>query len=990
MKHIKFYTIISLLIFSLNIKAQTGPGGVGSSSNNELWLKSDGNVYEDAGTDLAESGDGVFQWNDSGAFARHIQQTNSADRPEYVTNALNSYPVIRFDSSNSEFLGILDLDAFQNNYSIFVVGYTSGNDQDFVSITFDGDVNHGILIEGVSGNRLRFLHRNPINIGGGDNINNGSTRSLSQSQILSFTRGTPSTGIQQFWINGTDNQSTTASSPNFTSSNARLQIGRLRPGHARYLNGDISEVIILSKEANTAERIIIENYLSAKYGLTLGGNDLYTQDDSGQGNFDHDVAGIGQASSVSNHTDSQGTGIVRMHTPSALSNGDYLFWGEETKDPTYDFSSNTSNYTEQLNSRWRVSKVNDLGTVTVTFDLDPIDLSGIDTSCQPMQLMVDNNGDFSSPTIYPLTIAGTTATATGVNFNDADYFTMRFVNQIVWDGTQYLYGSGAGNAPDNTDSCLKLLVKSGASGTLTFDAHVKEIEIEAGGTLNVADGILLETEDNVVINGVIDLQGEAQLIQNHNATTSNSGTGYLLKRQQGEGNLHNYNYWSSPVNNGGSWQIGQLEDASGPIAVTADPNSSISPTTISSRWLYTYNATSNTYAAWAQASATTPLAPGIGFTMKGVPNGSSQEYVFKGIPNDGDYTYPVVAGNDFLIGNPYPSALDADEFIVRNTPVIDGSLYFWEHFATNNSHYRADYEGGYAIYNLMMPSAAPGSSSVPTNKIAVGQGFFVTIIANGTIQFKNDQRVFARESLSESIFLKTSSKKSASVTDQRTKIWFSLEEPGGIAKTFALGYDSKATSDYDSGYDAINFDYLRNDISWKLDDKKLVIQALPAINENDELPLEIKATDSGVYKIAINTMQFVPTNTNIFLKDNNLGTYYDLKNTTANIYLNTGTYNNFSIVFKQESTLNIAQVETRDTFVVYNNTIENLEIHTTLNLKDISSFDIYNTIGQKVKSYKTLDKNSVLDISGINKGIYILKLKSANNNNIDSIKFSNY
>src|SRR5690606_9623959 len=125
---------------------------------------------------------------------------------------------------------------------------------------------------------------------------------------------------------------------------------------------------------------------------------------------------------------------------------------------------------------------------------------------------------FTNPppaSIYNLTIdtVNNTATATGVQFTNNHYFTLRYTDQIVWDGTNFYNGSGAGNAPNNTDSCLKFTVK--ANGTININAHVREVEIEPGATLSVSNGILLEVENQVVINGSLNLLGEAQLIQNH-------------------------------------------------------------------------------------------------------------------------------------------------------------------------------------------------------------------------------------------------------------------------------------------------------------------------------------------------------------------------------------------------------------------------------------------------------------------------------------------
>jgi hypothetical protein len=31
----------------------------------------------------------------------------------------------------------------------------------------------------------------------------------------------------------------------------------------------------------------------------------------------------------------------------------------------------------------------------------------------------------------------------------------------------------------------------------------------------------------------------------------------------------------------------------------------------------------------------------------------------------------------------------------------NGSLYFWEHYSSNNTHILRDYQGGYAVRNLV-------------------------------------------------------------------------------------------------------------------------------------------------------------------------------------------------------------------------------------------------------------------------------------------------
>ncbi|WP_445738419.1 T9SS type A sorting domain-containing protein [Mariniflexile sp.] len=630
-----------------------------------------------------------------------------------------------------------------------------------------------------------------------------------------------------------------------------------------------------------------------------------------------------------------------------------------------------------------------------------------------MQLVVDNDYDFSSPDdVYNLTIVGTTATASGVIFHNNRYFTLRYINQIVWNGTSFFNGSGASNAPNNTtDACFKLLIKPGSPANLADNTYVKEVEVETGATLNVADGKLLTVKNQLVINGTIDLIGEAQLIQTHTGSTANSGSGNLKMRQQGTSNLFNYNYWSAPVNRGGSWQIGYLKDGAGTVNFTANvnANAATSPITLSSRWLYNFNGPTNNYNSWNKITTTTNLSPGTGYTMKGsgafILPPQEQEYIFEGTPNNGDYTSPIIAaGNDFLTGNPYPSALSANQFINDNLSVIDGTLYFWEQFATNNSHYLKDYEGGHAIYNLMgmgIPATADasgltsgnGSTSkpAPTQFINVGQGFFVTIQHSGSLVFKNTQRVFARESLNETVFFKSSTKnKQAAVEDTRTKIWFAFTKLKSYSKFIGLGYDSNTTHQYDNGYDAKVFDQLKNDLYWLLGNDKLVIQALPEINIQDNLPLGIKISEAGLYTFSIDKMQYVPDDLDIYLKDNIQNIYYNLREGEVALFLNKETKTDqFSITFQKETSLGTTLFESNLFYTSYNSIAKILELHTNEPFNTIETIKIFNVMGQEVVHVKS-PKSTNMDLSRLSDGIYVLQVISKTVNNVTSIKFVKY
>ncbi|WP_372753171.1 T9SS type A sorting domain-containing protein [Mariniflexile sp.] len=986
--------------------SQTGPGGVGNSANNALWLKAD------SGTSTTISGQPINLWNDISGNLNNASQTNINQQPLYYDSVINGYPSILFDysqtSGQNDFLSGDDASNLDNTNGLTVFSVVRpthlGNARSIISKRTDVGNNQSYMFFFFNSNYYY------VDIDGNNNrfsTSNTTFNSNTNYIISTLYDGTLPTSSRVKVFSGETLITTASESSDFIPDyNSPFTVGATHKNDSRGFGGYISELVIYRKALNTAERIIVNNYLSSKYNEPLTSNDIYVQDDASNGNFDHNVAGIGQATDGSNHTDSQGTGIVRISNPTALNNNEFLFWGEETKNPTYNFSTNTINYTEQLNSRWRVSRQGNLGTVTVSFDLSNINLAG-KQSCSTLQLVVDNNYDFSSPEeVYNLSIVGTTATATGVTFSNNRYFTLRYTDQIVWDGSNFYNGSGTANNPCNTDQCYKLTIKAGTTVTLTENAYVREVKLETGATLKITNGILLETENQILNNGTIDLLGEAQLIQHHSGMNSNSGTGSLIIRQQGTSNLFNYNYWSSPVNRNGTWKIGYLEDATGPINFTSglNGNALTSPITVSNKWLYTFKGPIGNYYYWSKISTSNDLVPGVGYTMKGSgATTTEQEFVFKGTPNSGDYILPVASNTEYLIGNPYPSTLDANQFIIDNESIIDGTLYFWESFSTNNSHYLSNYEGGYATYNLMMPLAAiadasglisnngTASKAAPTRYINVGQGFFTKILNSGNITFNNAQRSFAKESLNETIYYKTNSKsKAISTEDTRPKIWFTFTDPNGYTKYLGLGYDQSTTYGYDRGYDAKTYDSFKNDINWLVNDESLIIQAIPEINLEDQLPLALKVTNAGSYKFGIDKMENIPDDLHIYLLDNAQNIYYDLRNNETKLFLNTGAdKQQFSIVFKKSSLLDTTTFDNKGITTTYNAITKTLELHTTNLLSSVESFKIYNIIGQEVLSIKS-PKSNTINVSQLGNGVYILKVETTTNNDIESFKFLKY
>ena len=194
----------------------------------------------------------------------------------------------------------------------------------------------------------------------------------------------------------------TSATSSHVGANELSSIGSKRTDD-KYWDGGIAELFYYNKLLTSTERIIIDNYLSAKYGQSLDANDLYVADNPENGDYDHDVAGIGSDyTGVNAHTDAQGTGIVRILNPTNLQQNNFFFWGHDNG------AINASNVVDYPSSEgvqgrlqrvWRVTKT---GGDSIGFDIR-FDLSSISGSkaAEDLVLLIDtdNDGVFSDETV---------------------------------------------------------------------------------------------------------------------------------------------------------------------------------------------------------------------------------------------------------------------------------------------------------------------------------------------------------------------------------------------------------------------------------------------------------------------------------------------------------------------------------------------------------------------------------------------------------------
>ncbi|WP_418603151.1 LamG-like jellyroll fold domain-containing protein [Hwangdonia sp.] len=690
---------------------------------------------------------------------------------------------------------------------------------------------------------------------------------------------------------------------------------------------------------------------------------------------------------------------------------------------------NTALNSEQIQQMVYQEIVNNAGYVTGSMVPKHIgDISGCTTipwnnllAYYPMtNIQMGTTSDYSSYNNllyinYITTVQEQTAPMPYTTSNDGDWSTEgTWLHGNVWD---------IENETTNKDWSI-VSIKNNVN---TSNNHnTLGLLIDSGATLAINNDKLLNNSWYLKIDGKLDLQGESQLIQSEDSSLEVTSSGTLERDQQGTKDFYTYNYWSSPVgvsnttSNNNSYTLADvLNDgsvATTPLPITfvsghnGTPGSpGITPVGIASTWIWKYaNKLTDDYASWQHVKNTGTILAGEGYTMKGVDNSATsfteeQNYVFNGKPHNGDITLTLSAGNDYLIGNPYASAIDADEFILDNisagagratSNIIDGTLYFWDHFA-GNTHVLREYQGGYATYTLMggikavstdtrINASGQVGTKVPQQYIPVSQGFFVTADTGGTITFKNSQRIFKTEASDPSLFLKGTKSKGKSSTaetdlDDRQKIRLMLDSPKGYHRQLLVGVDENATSGIDKGYDAPLIEDNVEDLFWIFSNKNFVIQAVDNFDRTQVLPLGIKINQEGLATIKIDALENIPNSTKIYLHDKELDVYQDLKKKDYDVHLAVGEYlNRFEIRFSKSSqTLSTNETNKKSIEVYFSNEEDQVIVHNP-SAQLIESVEMINILGQSLFKFKISSNDDYLKYkaSQIKAGTYVLKIET--------------
>jgi hypothetical protein len=533
----QLFFVFSSIFLGLTSYGQKGPGGVsletGSQSTCRAWL--DASTL----TSLAD-GDDLTIWQDVSLSAA---ADNAVPRPgelppffrDNAANTINGFPVVTFEDGRFLVLNStsdLNLESESFSKTVFFAFRTSSDITSKQVLYEEGGCWRGLNIY-IDGGQIYCgaydLNGNGVNNNGGTDpggtpqwgysfvsrpIQSNSTYILTMqfyAASAGFLETNPNSNNYYIrgWLNGqvfdvmdfgsgdlTNNNGNNSLFPNGIGSLSAhpdpIGLGAVNSDYvdhdgldcnntgANSFKGRLAELCYYNDRLTESERIIIENYLGAKYFANIIVNDKYDH----QAGYGNEVIGIGQQTTVpgNNHNLSQGRNPFLVSKRFAYTSADqFFFTGHNGANLSYtdqDVPNNSSNI-QRLQRVWRVDHRSSIGSFgAIDIEVDISDLPAAPSGFSKLVLLVDEtsvnfpNFSLGSTEVVEIPQDAGSIYITDYNFPDNSFFTLGWVRPEV--SFDLIEASGIeGDSPPLPTSSPFFVTASlnytPASGNLTVD-----------------------------------------------------------------------------------------------------------------------------------------------------------------------------------------------------------------------------------------------------------------------------------------------------------------------------------------------------------------------------------------------------------------------------------------------------------------------------------------------------------------------------------------
>lgn len=507
--------------------------------------------------------------------------------------------------------------------------------------------------------------------------------------------------------------------------------------------------------------------------------------------------------------------------------------------------------------------------------------------------------------------------------------------------------------------------------TLTINPTYHVI-IRANGFIQIVNEII----NNSDVSGIV-MMTNSNLFQENDVTNTGDIT---VQRESSLIKRLDYTMWSSPTVDGTS----------------ADQTlKQFSPGTVNTRF-YQLNTLTNLFND--VNPLTTTFVEGKGYLIR-APNlhpttATKWTGVFKGIPNNG--LVNVAISNDGpaallginMIGNPYPSAISANEFIEKNTslatPNISPTIYFWRRSNAADGDGSDPYDAQntyYATYGYLggtVTSTVGPAAEAPNGFIKPGQGFLVRArnTSATNVYFNNAMRSYQHFS---GQFFRNSNATTSTIGElEKHRMWLNLTSVEGAFSQMLLGYVETGDNAVDK-FDGLYIGDGAIALSSYLDNSEYTIQgrSLP-FDVNDVVPLNFKTPFAGTYSISISSVDGLFAGENgqtIYLRDNLLNVEHNLE-TPYTFATEIGNFNDrFEVLYQSSLGVN-NPVLNENNVVVFKQANDIMISAGTATIASVKVFDIR---GRLLVEKMNVNASETSINAGSDKQVLIVQITSTDN-----------
>ncbi|MEQ3654909.1 MAG: T9SS type A sorting domain-containing protein [Dokdonia sp.] len=575
-----------------------------------------------------------------------------------------------------------------------------------------------------------------------------------------------------------------------------------------------------------------------------------------------------------------------------------------------------------------------------------------------------------------------------VNFSDGSSDTC--VAAVTVEGTTATYQAGAwvgGITPDGSSAVTIDDNLDVAAGNIRGCS----CEITTGNTLTIGGDGYLETFGDITVNGSLIVEHEGSVVQKDNAANVIKGAGATIEVQKTTPTLAplGFMFLSSPMTTetrdgvySSAFRVIDIVSSNfvvDPALETSDP---MDPYFGAEIFLGPNNSFLSNY------TGSENLAPGEGlvvYPQSSVSDGgSSYDFVYEqGVLNNGLVSVPIqyngqTKNNFNLLGNPYPSAIDADALIAANDMI--GTVYFWEHLTAPSTAIPGYLQNNYSmndisLYNISGGVAAANGGTAPTQFIASGQGFAIKAMQgmSPNAVFNNEMRV-------------TGNNDQYRNTQDRDRVWVSVtNQTYGLKSQMLLAFSQAADETFNTGYDSKRVASAVSLFTTLKSGEQLAIQTRESFDAGMAVGVGFATAIEGVqeFEISIDKIEGVNlTTNNVYLVDTYLGSYVNLKDETYTFSSNrTMSSDRFKIVFEQPEILSVSEAAAFASAVqMYPNpTLGDIEISYTGSDR-LTSITVIDLQG-KIVEQQLLSSASVthkVPLSKLASGVYFVTISGEN------------